>query len=174
MPASTTTRSRMDRRLCHTTTRAKYHYRGPLTPKIQCLPTELLLEIFLHCRDDCQEGMKIRGDASKKANPYSWIRITHVCRLWRDIAIAYPLLWSQVVPCELWSLFSMVLRRSRNTPLSVRCTPCCWDTDMSFLTLDYILKQHLHRVERLTLRGKIMSLIRQTYGPQWPCVFLSV
>ncbi|KAH9942010.1 hypothetical protein B0H21DRAFT_539878 [Amylocystis lapponica] len=51
---------------------------------INRLPNELLVDIFSHDRD--------RG----KVPSMAWVRLTHVCRYWRGIALATPTLWSKV------------------------------------------------------------------------------
>lgn len=82
------------------------------------LPPEILLEIFetlaacaslapRHCFED-------------RKNPYTWIRCTHVCRYWRNIALAAPSLWRRVTPACDECMKTMVERAGVHIALSIR------------------------------------------------------
>ena len=53
------------------------------------LPTELLVEIFHHARG----GSTLDGCKAKQPYP---IALTHVCRHWRNVALAAPTLWTDI------------------------------------------------------------------------------
>ncbi|KAJ6507761.1 hypothetical protein C8R47DRAFT_1099485 [Mycena vitilis] len=59
------------------------------------LPNELLVQIFLACREDTVLGVGELRFAS------SWI-MTRVCGLWREVAISTPSLWA-VIDVSRWS-----------------------------------------------------------------------
>ncbi|KAJ3556128.1 hypothetical protein NM688_g2196 [Phlebia brevispora] len=69
---------------------------------------------------------------SWNTRPYSWIRVTHVCQLWRDIALQYPRLWNWITKAPT-PLIQLLLQRSGQIPLfidtrlsppSMRIEPC--------------------------------------------------
>ncbi|KAF6759714.1 hypothetical protein DFP72DRAFT_795590, partial [Ephemerocybe angulata] len=68
------------------------------------LPPEILAAIFLLIPRDV-------GDTS-------WIRVTHVCHRWREVALNDPRFWSvlnSVPPCFM----EFALARSKGAPISV-------------------------------------------------------
>ena len=76
------------------------------------LPNEVLAEIFFEVRDS--------------SNDNAWMRVISVCRLWRDVAISVPRLWSTIeldldMPNEeaLLEGLKLVLQRSKQAPLEV-------------------------------------------------------
>ncbi|KIP05546.1 hypothetical protein PHLGIDRAFT_36379 [Phlebiopsis gigantea 11061_1 CR5-6] len=76
---------------------------------INCLPPELLAEIF-----------RVWIDATKNL-PYlshRWIKIAHVCHLWREVALSSPRLWSDLTIGTIdWT--REMLARSKQAPLSI-------------------------------------------------------
>ena len=67
------------------------------------LPVELVVEIFLHYRDNAFESECYRDDldydrTSRKDRHQWWLTLVSVCRDWRNIALQTPLLWSILVP----------------------------------------------------------------------------
>lgn len=167
MPASNSGRTRAHNRALYNINHDKYHYRGPLNPKIQRLPIELLLEIFLHYRNICENETESRDGVTNNVNPYSWIRITHVCRLWRDVSVSYGPLWSLIIPCEPTALFSTILGRSQNSLLSLECAERYWGMKFSSQALDRILRRELHRVTRISLRGTLLAHVKHVHGDKW-------
>lgn len=92
---------------------------------INDLPVELLREVFLfhmssyQCRSKSFESYHIR-------DPYAWIQITFVCRLWRKVALASPHLWSCIVASGTRSKFiETMLERSKGVLLTV--APAGWE-----------------------------------------------
>jgi len=64
----------------------KYH-RNALAP-ISRLPPETLAEIF--------SLLSFSADDSESVPYLAWIRVTHVCHRWHEIAIYSPYLWSHI------------------------------------------------------------------------------
>lgn len=115
---------------------------------IQLLPLEILCYVFSFLVKDAKESwlnhlnhvpQKDDGDqlhtwrkrvlSQKKVDdtsppcpahrlPYSWIRITHVCRWWRFVALSSPLLWSHIAVFDKDATIEM-LKRSGDVPLVV-------------------------------------------------------
>lgn len=98
---------------------------------IKDLPPELLLQVFLQaCRGDYDSwcnlafnrpafyALQSRQDEFPFA--YSWIYVTHVCRLWRDIALSYPGLWNNIVVSWAGPARDVeFLRRSKDLSLTI-------------------------------------------------------
>ncbi|KAL4246093.1 hypothetical protein ABKN59_003292 [Abortiporus biennis] len=75
------------------------------------LPDELLCRIFEDYRD-----------ATSKIKPFGFVRISHVCRYWRNLAIRYTPLWSCIKISKWTRSYLKVeeqLKRSGTSPLSV-------------------------------------------------------
>ncbi|KAI0039318.1 hypothetical protein FA95DRAFT_1035806 [Auriscalpium vulgare] len=65
------------------------HWRNALTPTCRLLP-ELLVVIFRFCQ--INEPLQ----PNYATSCISWIKVTHVCRIWRAVALAHPELWVRV------------------------------------------------------------------------------
>ena len=70
--------------------RALKHRRNTFAP-ISCLPTEVIASIFFILRLSVQP---LR--AGGKRDHLAWLRVTHVCHQWREIALNNPLFWSHI------------------------------------------------------------------------------
>ncbi|KAJ3550066.1 hypothetical protein NM688_g5115 [Phlebia brevispora] len=71
--------------------------RHSIATPIARLPSELLSAIFMiYARSVREEYIY----SWKDIQPYSWIRVSHVCRFWREVAISYSALWSWIVPAS--------------------------------------------------------------------------
>ncbi|EMD32706.1 hypothetical protein CERSUDRAFT_99083 [Gelatoporia subvermispora B] len=80
------------------------------------LSNELLIKTFVMLRDN-QDDRTFGLDRKK------WLLVTHVCRLWRDTALASPVLWSSV---RVWGRRSqdvqfarMCLQRAHSAPVDI-------------------------------------------------------
>ena len=68
--------------------------RNTLIP-ISRLHPELLLEIF-HVLVEQHDVGRPAMATSEVSDHYKWIRVTHICRAWRDIALRCPTLWTRI------------------------------------------------------------------------------
>lgn len=85
------------------------------------LPAELLVEIFKTVQKfSPTDGMR-------------WIRVTHVCRYWRDIALHSQALWACIRPCS-GSFVRMCKKRAGVAPLSL-----FWDSSISSPEMNLVL-----------------------------------
>ncbi|KZT64038.1 hypothetical protein DAEQUDRAFT_67952 [Daedalea quercina L-15889] len=93
-----------------------------LTP-ISTLPDDLLGEVFRHYAADLAniDGVWDVSHPSSRlpGGPYTWIIVSHVCRRWRDVALHFASLWTNVLVTPSEELVAEVLRRSRLAPLDV-------------------------------------------------------
>lgn len=115
---------------------------------INCLPPELLAEIF-----------RVWIDATKNL-PYlshMWIKIAHVCHLWREVALSSPRLWSDLTIGTIdWT--REMLARSKQAPLSILLSSLYghpWSPEACKLVL-----LELSRIERFEIHG-VDSIARQ-------------
>lgn len=89
------------------------------------LPDELLVEIFTHY---CNLWRRSRTPDTirHKVPHYGWIKITHVCRRWREVATHAPLLWEYVLVTSAECVESMITRTA-SVPLRVQGSLSCSD-----------------------------------------------
>ena len=112
------------------------------------LPNEILIEIFLACVDD--EAVDCTLDSIKSA---PWV-LASVCRLWRNICLATPALWSRlsialerqdVSPRQLTRALALSSPEHLDMSLSLR------DERSSSFPLFEIIIPHLDRCRSLAL-----------------------
>ncbi|EPS94734.1 hypothetical protein FOMPIDRAFT_1054808 [Fomitopsis schrenkii] len=89
---------------------------------ISNLPSELLREVFFHLAGSRGCG-RLQPANWRKGHPYRWIRVTHVCKQWREVALSCPALWSHIAVTTRRELMTALLERSRALPLSVALAP---------------------------------------------------
>ncbi|KAK6977980.1 F-box domain-containing protein, partial [Favolaschia claudopus] len=115
------------------------------------LPNEITVEIFLRFLPSYPYAPPMFGLLSP-------ILLTKICRQWREIALAIPMLWRAISLPQGWvvdadrieaaaSAVSLWLSRSGNFPLSLHV----FDHDDS-LPIILALTPHLHRAEHLSFR----------------------
>ncbi|KAJ2921808.1 hypothetical protein H1R20_g15288, partial [Candolleomyces eurysporus] len=74
------------------------------------LPPEILSNIFIALRRIVANGYSYRS---------SWVRVTHVCRHWRAVALDCPALWSDLLFVNPKGT-EVMLQRAKNAPLTVK------------------------------------------------------
>ena len=83
------------------------------------LPIELLEQIFLeHARDTYQPGSIYTDVKAHHLRP-EWIDATYVCRLWREICLHSPRLWTCINTTFSRKWILTFLERSRKQPLII-------------------------------------------------------
>ena len=103
--------------------RALKYRRNALAP-ISSLPTEVTTLIFSFLRATSTPDKKPDPD------PLAWLRVTHVCHQWREIALNQPLFWSHINFTNLSSVGAAeILARAKTAPLYLEARfPCSqWD-----------------------------------------------
>ncbi|KAI0320584.1 hypothetical protein OF83DRAFT_1104200 [Amylostereum chailletii] len=96
-------------------------WRNSFTP-VSSLPPEILLEIFDILRDVWPYSIDVITDQDNdgSSDGLGWIRVTHVCHSWRQIALNCATLWRHVHYTKLtrpWA--NELLLRSRLAPLDI-------------------------------------------------------
>lgn len=130
----------------------------PMSPS--SLPPELLGRIFGYHIQSCKElwhqGLPYQRprppSCLPEVGPYTWIRVTHVCRYWRNVALTNPLLWSQIVLTRSLDCIQTMIARSQQTPLTVQNYTSCrmGECAMPMHALRLVLLQ-LHRIRAVEL-----------------------
>ncbi len=122
------------------------YYTGP--DIISTLPPELLSRIFrFHALEELP-----RFDLGIGCSKLGWIRVTHVCRHWRQVALNDSSLWARITipefpPLPKW--IPEMLVRSRNAPLVLHFD----SNDPSNKDILSKLPPHISHTRKLLLRG---------------------
>ena len=90
-------------------------FRNTLLP-VARLPEDVLIHIFCAVRGH-NDYEKYRSYPIPDTFPQSWLWLTHVCRRWREIALRYSLLWTQVIRGRR-DIFEAFLERSSGCPVA--------------------------------------------------------
>ncbi|PPR07153.1 hypothetical protein CVT24_010701 [Panaeolus cyanescens] len=126
---------------------------------ISFLPPELLREIFLYLRDEWPSS--IFETSSVPRVKFGWINVTHVCRFWREVALQYPQLWTQVdVGLANWA--EMVLERSKGADISLEILPNI-ETSAQRVLWDVLSQPHRLRQIKLYSRFNSKSLYKEAF-----------
>ena len=102
-------------------------YRRNALAPVSSLPTEVIDAIFLFARVMVSSSSATSG---KKAEPLAWLRLTHVCHRWREIALNQPLFWNHVNFATLSSAGAAeIVARAKTAPLylEARLLGSHWD-----------------------------------------------
>ncbi|TFY83763.1 hypothetical protein EWM64_g236 [Hericium alpestre] len=115
---------------------------------VSALPAEVLARIF-------EFYAALQPPASDDERPLGWIELTHVCRLWRDTAMQFPSLWSDI--CfdlgPQWA--EAMLARTKEAPVSLR-RRLAWAPNRSM----NIISEHMRHTRELSLVGPLDVLER--------------
>lgn len=81
------------------------------------LPAEVLSNIFIALKEVIVHERKM-----------SWVRVSHVCRHWRAVALDCPVLWSTILSVNP-ELMELMLHRSKSSPLTIKISACTTRTN---------------------------------------------
>lgn len=111
------------------------------------IPEDILVEIFNHCLDGDPRGstFAVSRDYDARVNTVPLLRLTHVCRSWRAVALANPAFWTCVDGCNTVQR-DAYLARSQSLPLRMFLTD-----QHPGLNLQTFLSTYAHRLQRLDL-----------------------
>ena len=136
------------------------HRRNALAP-ISSLPTEVIDAIFLFARATVSASS---AAPSKRTDPLSWLRVSHVCHQWREIALNQPLFWNHVNFAALSSAgISEILARAKMAPLylEARFSNSYWNNDR-FSAFGEELRMCVSRTRHLHISASFGDL-RKTF-----------
>ena len=148
--------------------------RNALAP-ISSLPPEIIAAIFSFL-----PHMLSAISPSKKPDPLAWLRVSHVCHQWREIALNQPLLWNHVDFTNI-SLAGAVkiLTWAKMAPLylEARCLGDHWD-NAQFSAFQEELQFRVFRIRHLLISANPQRLRKTLEGlvspaPTLKCLSLS-
>ncbi|KAH9940823.1 uncharacterized protein BXZ73DRAFT_42496 [Epithele typhae] len=128
-----------------------------LSPAVK-LPPELLSEIFTHIAADCYNERKTNSTSPV----YKWITLGHVCRVWRNVALNTPRLWSRIVFTRKTEIIETMFSRSKKAPLWVSAAIAPRDSRLGFLEKIMVESSRLKEIQLL---GPARSL--QIMATKW-------
>ena len=131
------------------------HRRNAIAP-ISSLPTEviaLILSISRHL---------FRGFAHGKPNHLAWLRVTHVCHHWREIALNNSLFWSHIDFTNITSASTAeMLVRAKKAPLHLTAWFLGYPGDHArFIAFKKELQSRITNICHLDIRADAVFLRR--------------
>ena len=133
------------------------------------LPSEVLAHIFKFIDDPTGPIHSLRHLRSPRRS-LGWIRVTHVCRKWRQIGLENPFLWSNIITNMGKTWIQETLRRSKSSLITIRRA-----TQRENISLENLpVSQHLSHLQYLYINaGQIpIHILAQTLKD--PAPFLQV
>ena len=131
----------------------KHRLNGMTT--ISRLPGELLSEIFVcFAQDYFRSYTDPKVHSSYYSYPHGipeWVRVSHVCHAWREIALSTPRLWGFIAVTQR-NIAELLLARSKKAPLSVAASHLGYNADRKKF-LETIFSEEMNRVTELFITG---------------------
>ncbi|TFY78206.1 hypothetical protein EWM64_g5801 [Hericium alpestre] len=118
---------------------------------ISALPAEILARIFKFYAA-LEPSMRYRG------HRLGWIKATHVCRRWRDIALQFPGLWSDICIRLGMEWTELMLSRSKATPVSIRRDVTEAPQRISDLTCEHF--RHTYELELVGMPASVRKFVK--------------
>ncbi|PIL34023.1 hypothetical protein GSI_03731 [Ganoderma sinense ZZ0214-1] len=127
-----------------------HRYHNTLLP-IGTLPPEVLIRVFDFVVSPPSDVHDVKPHKQAK-----WaIALTHVCSLWREIALSTSRLWSQIVDEDL-NLARLFLQRSRSTPIRFYASLSMPPSEPNYIWQE-VVQNYPHRVHELHARVSRMT-----------------
>ncbi|TFY65839.1 hypothetical protein EVG20_g5253 [Dentipellis fragilis] len=137
--------------------------RNSLLP-IHRLPPDILFKIFHVIATQDSTYREVKTASGKKESrycaPLDVYKLTHVCRHWKDVALQFPLLWTNI-PLHKAKWASEFLRRSQGAPLSLSLETS--STDLSPAVLATL--SETQRLQHLSLKGPVNVALQRLSTP---------
>ncbi|TFY68277.1 hypothetical protein EVG20_g3614 [Dentipellis fragilis] len=125
------------------------------------LPLEILVAIFLHLQ------LSIRGVEWRYGIVPGWVRVTHVCRRWREAAISAAALWTEIQSLgRNWTYIFM--ERAKNAPLCISQDCLYMEETCEMLPTPLDIVNRLSQMRILELYGPydvFLPVINQLHKP---------
>jgi len=157
------------------TTRTLKHRRNTLAP-ISRLPPETIAIIFSFLSLPREYMRLLTGD---KQDILAWLRVSHVCHRWREIALNQPRFWSRIDFTTLTSAGATeLLSRSKMAPLELEANAsrAHWGGDR-VEAFGKQLSSHVSRISRLNITADfadLQTMIGQLASPAPALEWLSL
>ncbi|KAI0332535.1 hypothetical protein GY45DRAFT_454475 [Cubamyces sp. BRFM 1775] len=104
---------------------------------INHLPPELLSHIFLTLHDNSAR--------------FAWLPVTLVCKYWREVAVGYSRLWSQVKITTGFDVEAVTAVLSRSKQLALYASVACQESDSDLNKALELLASHASRLHLLSM-----------------------
>ena len=130
--------------------------RNPVAP-ISRLPLETLAEIF--------SLLQFPTDDSKRVPYLAWMRITYVCRRWREVTLSFPSLWSHIHFTKLTPTgVAEMLTRAKMSPLHLEAKLSCRRTAESD-AFERLVEDRISHTRHLTISGDFRTTLERLVSP---------
>ncbi|KAI0091450.1 hypothetical protein BDY19DRAFT_991156 [Irpex rosettiformis] len=112
------------------------------------LPPELLAEVFMYLahttpaeeRNVWRSGVPpVPPIRTAGSSPYAWIKVTHVCHHWREVALSAPQLWTIIWVTSRMECIKEMLVRSKQALLTVKADR--YNVPMRVDGLDLVMRE---------------------------------
>lgn len=136
-------------------------HRNNTIPTISRIPREVLAEIItIFAWQHRQQHAEYE--------PFKWLWITHVCSLWRSIALALPELWNVIPTGHYRECTEAYVVRSVALPLSIvpGRMDACEDLNPRFVLPILPAVYRLRELKLYLVRNTMMGLLNDTYFPE--------
>ena len=147
--------------------RALRYRRNALAP-ISSLPTEVITLIFSFLR--ARATSAFTPDTKPDPDPLAWLRVTHVCHQWREIALNLPHFWSHIDFTNLSPVGAAeILARAKMVPLYFEASVLNgqWD-NIRFSAFQEQLRANLPRICHLLFNAYIYQFDETLKGLRSP------
>jgi F-box-like len=96
----------------------------------------------------------------------TWIRVAHVCRLWRETALNHPRIWSHINLTKLTPVgMAQILARVRKLPLYMKADVSKWSAEQ-IAAFAKQLESHISHTRHLSISGEhLPALLEQLVSP---------
>ncbi|KAH9170564.1 hypothetical protein EDB89DRAFT_2230573 [Lactarius sanguifluus] len=148
--------------------------RNTLAP-VSSLPTEVIATIFFFLRSRVTSESSA-SEPDERPDDLAWLRVTHVCHQWREIALNQPLFWdyvnfNTVSPAGA----AEILARAKTVPLHLeaRVPIGHWD-DARFSAFQKELQARVPHIYRLDISAEFCRLHRIFEGLVSPAPTLKI
>jgi hypothetical protein len=143
--------------------RSLFTRRNALVP-ISLLPPEILAQVF-HLLVLAEPPRSLSGERG-----LGWIRVTHVCRHWRQIALDDSSLWAKICCIRTNTKWiSEMLARAKNAPLDIEFNLLTRSSPEAFL----MIPPHIFHTRQLRLHGLSLlhfDSVREIYSREAPAL----
>lgn len=129
---------------------------------INQLPHEILAEILLVWVSQWREHVSQEDLIFQGKGYHRWIAITHVCHLWREVALNFAQLWCDFAVTGVEST-DVMLTRSKHAPLVVQL----YHSDALQEPIQHVI-DHIHRIRRLIFNARELGPYPYVVGNSAP------
>ncbi|PVF94988.1 hypothetical protein CPB86DRAFT_623094 [Serendipita vermifera] len=89
---------------------------------VRKVPVEIWEEVFTYFAEPQEWVLSLLLEGSRTPRPHMGVVLSHVCRLFRNIALSMPSLWSRLDSSSPIDQFNAFIKRSSQSPLTINCT----------------------------------------------------